>query len=49
MLEEAEADDETLDKKKRYHKHWNRIDCRCCDMGRPTRSHVPLIELDGSG
>jgi hypothetical protein len=49
MLEEAEADDETLDKKKRYHKHWYRIDCRGCDMGRPTRSHVPLIELDGSG
>ena len=42
------GDDETLDKEKRYHKRWNRVDCRYCDMGRPTRSHVPLIKMDGS-
>jgi len=29
-----------LDKK--YQKCWNRVDPRCCDMGRLTRSHVPL-------
>ena len=40
-----ERDDDTLDKGKRYHKRWNRIDCRCCDMGRRTRSHVPLIKM----
>ena len=44
-----EGDDETLDKKKkkRYHKCYNNVDCRRCRMDRPTRSHVPLIELDG--
>jgi hypothetical protein len=39
---------ETLDKKKRYHKRWNKINCCCCDKGRPTRSHFPLIKMDGS-
>jgi hypothetical protein len=42
----VEGDDETLDKK--YHKCWNRVDCRGYHMGRPARSYVPLIELDWS-
>jgi hypothetical protein len=43
----VEGDDETLDKKKRYHKRWNRVDCRCYHMGCSARTHIPLIELDG--
>ena len=35
-----EGEEETLDKKMRYHK-------RCYHMGRSTRTHIPLIELDG--
>ena len=45
-LEEVEADDETLDKEKIYHKRWNRVDCRRYHTGR--HSHVPLIKMDGS-
>ena len=41
-----EGDDETLDKK--YHKCYNRVDCRCHHMDRSARTHIPLIELDGS-
>jgi hypothetical protein len=33
---------------KRYHERWNRVDCRGYHMGHPTRTHIPLIELDGS-
>jgi hypothetical protein len=44
----VEGDDETLDKEKRYHKRWNRLDCSCYDMGRPTRIHIPLIKMDES-
>jgi hypothetical protein len=29
---------------KEYHKCYNRVDCRCCNTGRPTRFHIPLIK-----
>ena len=38
------GDDETLDKKKRYHKCYNRVDCRCYHMDRSVRAHIPLID-----
>ena len=47
--EEVEGDAETLDKEKKYHKCYNRVDCRCYHMSRSARTHIPLIELDGSG
>ena len=39
------GDDETLDKgkKKRYHKCYNRVYCRCYHMDRSLRVHIPLI------
>jgi hypothetical protein len=45
LEDEVEGDDETLEK--RYHKRWNRIDCRY-HMDCSDRTHIPLIELDGS-
>src|SRR5215831_21010516 len=35
-------------KRKRYHKCYNRVDCRRYHMDRPTRSHIPLIKMDWS-
>jgi hypothetical protein len=43
----VEKDDETLDKKKRYHKCCNRVDCCRHHMDRSARTHIPLIELGG--
>ena len=43
------GDDETLDKgkKKRYHNCYNRVDCRRYHMDRTTRTHIPLMKMDG--